>query len=71
MISECYENLRSQAADRCKPLSDPEGIKIHIGMATCGIASGALATKESADEQPPSAHDVPRQFEEEMPSTSE
>jgi len=45
MISDIYEHIRLQAVERCKALADPDGIKIHIGMATCGIASGALETQ--------------------------
>lgn len=45
MISDTYEAIRLQATESCKTLTDAEGIKIHIGMATCGIASGALETQ--------------------------
>ena len=50
MISETYEAIRLQATESCKTLTDAEGIKIHIGMATCGIASGALETQAAFTE---------------------
>ena len=53
---DLFEAIRLEAEDRRSRLAQSRVPKIHIGMATCGIASGALETKEAfeqalADEQ--------------------
>ena len=40
-----YAALQAEALKRRKAFDEASGPKIHIGMATCGIASGALETK--------------------------
>ncbi|NNL75573.1 MAG: NADH-quinone oxidoreductase subunit F [Desulfobacterales bacterium] len=45
-----FEEIRQDADARRKAFTDAPGPKIHIGMATCGIASGALATKDAFEQ---------------------
>lgn len=45
-----FEEIRRKAENRRKAFNEAPGPKIHIGMATCGIASGALATKAAFEE---------------------
>ena len=45
-----FEEIRTEAQTRRKAFDETPGPKIHIGMATCGIASGALATKEAFEQ---------------------
>ena len=45
-----FEEIRREAETRRKAFNDAPGPKIHIGMATCGIASGALATKDAFEQ---------------------
>ena len=45
-----FEEIRREAETRRKAFNEASGPKIHIGMATCGIASGALATKEAFEQ---------------------
>ncbi|MGD8644990.1 MAG: SLBB domain-containing protein, partial [Desulfobacterales bacterium] len=45
-----FEEIRREAENRRKAFSEAPGPKIHIGMATCGIASGALATKDAFEQ---------------------
>jgi NADH-quinone oxidoreductase subunit F len=42
-----FDEIRQQAKARQKAFEEAPGPKIHIGMATCGIASGALETKDA------------------------
>ena len=45
-----FEALKSEATERRTAFEQASGAKIHIGMATCGIASGALETKAAFEE---------------------
>jgi len=45
-----YEAIRSEARRRRQAFAEAPVAKIHIGMATCGIASGALETKAAFKE---------------------
>ena len=45
-----FKALQSEAIDRRTAFDQASGPKIHIGMATCGIASGALETKAAFEE---------------------
>ena len=45
-----YDAILSEARRRRQAFADAQVPKIHIGMATCGIASGALETKEAFEE---------------------
>ena len=45
-----FEKIRQEAENRRKAFNEAPGPKIHIGMATCGIASGSLATKDAFEE---------------------
>ncbi len=45
-----FEEIRQVAENRRKAFNEASGPKIHIGMATCGIASGALATKDAFEQ---------------------
>jgi NADH-quinone oxidoreductase subunit F len=42
-----YRAIRDEAENRRRAFSEASGPKIHIGMATCGIASGALETRKA------------------------
>jgi len=45
-----YDEIRQIAEARRKAFKEAPGPKIHIGMATCGIASGALETKDAFEQ---------------------
>ena len=49
-IRSAFAEIRQAAKDRRKAFDEAAVPKIHIGMATCGIASGALATKDAFEE---------------------
>jgi len=42
--------IRQEAEERLKAFNEDPVPKIHVGMATCGIASGALETKRAFEE---------------------
>ena len=46
-----YQAVRAAAAKRRAPVADSGVPRIHVGMATCGIASGALETKRAFEEE--------------------
>jgi NADH-quinone oxidoreductase subunit F len=48
---QIYGNIQAEALKRRKAFEEASGPKIHIGMATCGIASGALETKAAFKEE--------------------
>jgi NADH-quinone oxidoreductase subunit F len=45
-----YRSIREEADKRLQSFKEAALPKIHIGMATCGIASGALETKKAFEE---------------------
>jgi len=45
-----YEALKAEALKRKKAFEEDPSPKIHIGMATCGIAAGALETKAAFEQ---------------------
>jgi NADH-quinone oxidoreductase subunit F len=45
-----FDEIRQEAQTRRKAFDEAPEPKIHIGMATCGIASGALATKDAFEQ---------------------
>jgi len=45
-----FDEIRRDAEARRKAFKEAPGPKIHIGMATCGIASGALETKAAFEQ---------------------
>ncbi|UCF94116.1 MAG: hypothetical protein JSW39_08155, partial [Desulfobacterales bacterium] len=45
-----YRARREVAGQRRKAFGEAPVPKIHIGMATCGIAAGALDTKQAFEE---------------------
>ena len=47
---EAFQHLREVAEKHLEGLKDSETPKIYIGMATCGLASGALDTKRSFED---------------------
>ena len=47
---EAFKHLREVAEKHLEGLKDSETPKIYIGMATCGLASGALDTKRSFED---------------------
>ena len=47
---ELFTAIESEAVSRQNSFNEFKGPKIHIGMATCGIASGALETKLAFEE---------------------
>ena len=49
-FNPAYQSIRAEAEKRRKAFQDAPGPKIHIGMATCGIASGALETKDAFEQ---------------------
>ncbi|MBW2027523.1 MAG: NADH-quinone oxidoreductase subunit NuoF [Deltaproteobacteria bacterium] len=49
-IEQAYRALRKEAEDRVEKSLRDQAPKIHIGMATCGIASGAMETKKSFED---------------------
>ncbi len=50
MSQQAYERLATQAKQRQEAFETFAGPRIHIGTATCGIASGALETKSAFEE---------------------
>ncbi len=46
-LDQKFSVMRDEAERRRKAFSEAPGPKIHIGMATCGIASGAMETKKA------------------------
>ncbi len=50
ITEERFGAIREEAEKRRKEFRDKPGPKIQIGMATCGIASGALETKKAFEE---------------------
>ena len=46
-----FDEIRREAETRRKAFDEAPGPKIHIGMATCGLASGALATKDAFEQE--------------------
>jgi len=46
-ISQAFDSISKEAEKRRNDFESAKVPKIHIGMATCGIASGALETKEA------------------------
>jgi len=49
-INQAYNAIREVAVARRNAFTESPGPKIHICMATCGIASGALETKRAFEE---------------------
>ncbi|MGD2127094.1 MAG: (2Fe-2S) ferredoxin domain-containing protein, partial [Desulfobacteraceae bacterium] len=49
-IDQVFNAIQQEAAKRKAAFKEAEVPKIHIGMATCGIASGALETKHAFEE---------------------
>ena len=49
-IELCFRGVLEEASGRHKRSEEVETPKIQIGMATCGIASGALETKKAFEE---------------------
>ncbi len=49
-IRPAFDEIRRAAETRRKSFDDAAIPKIHIGLATCGIASGALATKDAFEQ---------------------
>ncbi|MBW1802088.1 MAG: NADH-quinone oxidoreductase subunit NuoF [Deltaproteobacteria bacterium] len=47
---ERFQTIREEAEKRRKAFKDAPVPKIHIGLATCGIAAGALETKKAFEE---------------------
>ena len=45
-----FEALRNQALERRQRSAAQPGVRISIGMATCGLASGALETRKAFEE---------------------
>jgi NADH-quinone oxidoreductase subunit F len=45
-----YEDLRLAARKHCDAFNQSPEAKIHIGMATCGIAAGAIDTRKAFEE---------------------
>jgi len=45
-----FNEIREKAKIRKRAFKEAPGPKIHIGMATCGIASGALETKDAFEQ---------------------
>jgi len=45
-----FDDILQKAETRQKAFNDAPGPKIHIGMSTCGIASGALETKDAFEQ---------------------
>ena len=48
--NQIFSTIQQEAGKRRKAFEEAPGSKIHIGMATCGIASGALETKAAFEE---------------------
>ena len=49
-IDQRFNTIREEAEKRRKAFTEAPVPKIHIGMATCGIASGALETKRAFEQ---------------------
>ncbi|MCF8129138.1 MAG: NADH-quinone oxidoreductase subunit F [Deltaproteobacteria bacterium] len=49
-IEKAFAPIREKAGEKRKALDNAAGPVIHIGMATCGIASGALETQSAFEE---------------------
>ena len=49
-IDQTFGAIRKEAENRRKAFEDAPVPKIHICMATCGIASGSLETKKAFEE---------------------
>ncbi len=49
-LDQVFSAIREEAEKRRKAFREAPVPKIHIGMATCGIASGALETKKAFEE---------------------
>ena len=49
-LEEAFAPIREKARERRESLDNSSNPVIHIGMATCGIASGALETKAAFEE---------------------
>lgn len=49
-LDQAFSAIRQEALKRRKAFQEAPVPKIHIGMATCGIASGALETKKAFEE---------------------
>jgi len=49
-IEQTFDRIRQEAVRRRDEFNQAAVPKIHIGMATCGIASGALETKKAFEE---------------------
>jgi NADH-quinone oxidoreductase subunit F len=49
-FDQAYDAIRAEALKRRNAFSEAPGPKIRIGMATCGIASGAIETKAAFEE---------------------
>jgi NADH-quinone oxidoreductase subunit F len=49
-VDQTYRAIQEEAARRRREFKEAALPKIHIGMATCGIASGALETKSAFEE---------------------
>jgi NADH-quinone oxidoreductase subunit F len=49
-IDQRFNTIREEAEKRRKAFTEAPVPKIHIGMATCGIASGALETKKAFEQ---------------------
>ncbi len=50
IMSAAFQKIYNAAAERRAAVDKPDVPVIHIGMATCGIASGALETKKAFEE---------------------
>ena len=48
-LDQIFSIIREKAEEHRKKIRDASIPKITIGMATCGIASGALETKQAFD----------------------
>jgi (2Fe-2S) ferredoxin len=49
-LDQQFQAIRDEAAERRRAFREASGPKIHIGMATCGIASGALETRKAFED---------------------
>ncbi len=52
------EDLEKISAEFREKLYFPEGVKVNVGMASCGIAAGAKATFEKALKEYPTGQSV-------------
>ena len=46
-VRQRFDALRQEAKSRKEAFTTAQAPKIHIGMATCGIAAGAVDTKKA------------------------